>query len=143
MKTFKSMFLALALVMSAQSAFAMGGGGGSSPAPGPGPGGGFGHAHCSASDKGWEEHFGGHSNCGDCLAKHGGCIERCYVTSYRCIAEGQDVRGITQTFEANSRRSGSDARQEALDRCYYSRMSGCRIQTCDTDDQLISSRSCK
>ena len=33
---------------------------------------------CKASDRGWEEHFGGHKSCDECLEHHGECEMKCY-----------------------------------------------------------------
>lgn len=51
----------------------------------PGPGGGM---RCSAQDTAWEEHFGGHRDCRECLRRHGRCIETCDFTEYSCVARG-------------------------------------------------------
>ncbi len=79
---------------------------------------------CSASDDGWEEHWGGHSTCGECLSKHGGCAEKCSEVSYSCKAKGTAPNGESISKEA----IGIDRYQtadEALQRCQASGASNC------------------
>jgi hypothetical protein len=113
------------------------------PGPGPGPGFGFGgNVTCSATDNGWEEHWGGHGSCQECKARHGSCTERCSTTSYACKAQGTNYRGQTETFESY----GSDeyfARNEALDRCYRMGARNCSSTGCSTSQQVVSTRSCQ
>jgi hypothetical protein len=52
--------------------------------PGPGPSG----YNCIATDRGWEEHFGGHRSCQECNARHGNCIEECRYSEFVCVAQG-------------------------------------------------------
>lgn len=117
--------------------------------PGPGrPGPGYpdrGRLECSATDKGWEEHWGGHYDCRECLEKHDGCIETCQEvrTVYSCQFEGQDGRGTRESFAATS----DDRRQaeyEAEDRCYRAGYRNCRYQGCNTseDRDVVSRRDC-
>ncbi|MGE4131865.1 MAG: hypothetical protein AB7F86_09505 [Bdellovibrionales bacterium] len=55
----------------------------------PGGGGhGGGAMGCTATDRGWEEHFGGHGSCDECLRRHGSCVERCNIEQFQCIASG-------------------------------------------------------
>lgn len=123
--------------------------------PGPGPGGpgpgypGYptnrGRLECNASDKGWEEHWFGHSSCMECLQKHGGCIETCQevrqIYTCRFQAESRDGRG--ESFEATSddRRY---AEWESENRCYRAGNRYCRYIGCETRDQkeVVSRRDC-
>lgn len=96
---------------------------------------------CSARDNGWEEHWGGHSSCRECLAKHGNCIETCQERFYTCEAEGTDYRGYRVTIEA---RGGSrySTEREAVNRCQY-RYDNCRIKQCRETNETVSRRSCR
>lgn len=116
--------------------------------PGPGgpgwgnPGHGGGRVTCTASDNGWEEHWGGHGSCGECVSKHGSCTERCSQESFACRAEGTNYNGTSESFESY----GSDeyfARNEALDRCYRMGARNCRSVGCTTSSQVVSTRSCR
>ena len=98
---------------------------------------------CTAADNGFEEHWGGHRSCGECLAEHGNCTERCYATSYTCTITGVDENGGTQTFEGYSNYSQYDARQRGLDRCYWSRLNNCQVTGCNSRQELVSRRSCQ
>ena len=97
---------------------------------------------CAATDAGFEEHWGGHRSCGECLAQHGRCIETCQTNSFVCHAEGLSRFG-RDTFEAYSDRSEAEARDEALDRCYDSGARNCRAIRCDSNRQIVSQNSCR
>lgn len=106
-----------------------------------------GNVTCSATDNGWEEHFGGHSDCRSCLAKHGSCTERCTIAQYRCQAEGRvrdhrTGRTRVETFFGQGS-SRWDAEDEALRDCRWSRAESCQIKTCLTDQREVSRRSCR
>lgn len=133
MKTllFKTLSLFALCLLIQTSARAMGG-------SVPSGSGGYG---CSASDNGWEEHFGGHSSCGECLSRHGSCSERCYETSYSCSAVGTRYDGSQDTITAHDRFEYG-ARDEAMRRCYYSGLRDCHSSYCNTESNLVSSRSC-
>lgn len=96
---------------------------------------------CSATDNGWEEHWGGHRDCSSCLAKHGNCTERCEATYYTCKAEGTDYRGYAMTMEARGD-SRFYTEREAMDRCQY-RYQNCRITNCSESSETVSRRSCR
>jgi len=96
---------------------------------------------CSASDNGWEEHLFGHGSCGECLAKHGKCTERCSQTSYSCRAEGTGYSGLREHFDSYSGQEHL-ARSEALNHCYHRGLSGCTV-SCSSSQQLVSTRSCR
>jgi hypothetical protein len=107
-----------------------------------GPGYGGGRVTCTATDNGWEEHWGGHGSCGECKARHGSCTERCSQESFACRAEGSNHLGRAESFEAY----GSDeyfTRNEALDRCYRMGARNCRSVGCTTHSQVVSTRSCQ
>lgn len=113
--------------------------------PGPGGPGGPGWSQprvtCTATDNGWEEHWGGHSSCHECKAQHGNCTETCSQESFACRAEGINGLGNSESFEAY----GSDeyfTRNEALDRCYRMGGRNCRSVGCTTSSQVVSRRGC-
>lgn len=109
--------------------------------PGGNPGWSQPRVTCSATDNGWEEHWGGHGSCQECKAKHGSCTETCSTESFACRAEGSNSMGNTESFEAY----GSDemfTRNEALDRCYRMGNRNCRSVGCTTSSQVVSRRGC-
>ncbi|MCB0385352.1 MAG: hypothetical protein KDD43_08165, partial [Bdellovibrionales bacterium] len=93
-------------------------------------------------DNGWEEHFGGHSSCRSCLKKHGDCIERCTQTYYICTASGDDGHGRQFTVDGYGA-TECEARDEARRNCQYDRLYGCHVTRCDSEDDVISRRSCR
>lgn len=120
-----------------------GGGGWYPPGNGGGWGGGGNRVTCSASDRGWEEHFGGHSDCNSCLRKHGQCVETCSTQSYRSIAEGLDYRGYRMTVEARGD-SQYQTEREAFERCARMyRYSNCHIVSTSPETEIVSRRSCR
>lgn len=102
-----------------------------------------GRVTCSAQDRGWEEHWSGHSSCGECVQRHGNCVESCYEVKQVCEVQGTDYYGRTQIFIAQ----GPDrwmAENEARRRCEWNRdMRYCQVTSCRQDNQLISTRSCR
>lgn len=128
----------ISLIAQSSSALAMSKGGSTQPVH-PGPGGGL--LRCSYDDTGWEEH-GGHATCGECLSRHGSCEENCYSVYYACKAEGVDRSGKPFTAEAYSDYSEMDARNMALDRCYYSGGTNCFVKSCSQEEKRISNRRC-
>lgn len=147
----KALFLVfgfvVALATAAEAAPRWGGGGGGFGGGGSfNPGGRPGPVNCSATDNGWEEHFGGHSNCGECTAKHGTCTERCTQEEYRCKIVGQvrDRSGnnVQQIFYG---RGGSrwDAEEQAQRECNWNRASSCSLQGCETNTTVVSQRACR
>lgn len=102
-----------------------------------------GRISCSASDSKWEEHWSGHSSCGDCLQDHGKCVEKCYEAREICEVQGTDYDGRTMTFSAR----GPDrytAESEARRQCEWSYgMRSCIVTSCRSDNLLVSSRSCR
>ena len=102
-----------------------------------------GRISCSASDTGWEEHWSGHSSCGDCLQDHGKCVEKCYEAREVCDVQGTDYAGRTITFSARGPDRWS-AESEARRQCEWSRdMRSCVVTSCRSDNLLVSSRSCR
>jgi hypothetical protein len=101
-----------------------------------------GHITCTASDRGWEEHWGGHHSCGECLSKHGECVETCTAETQVCQAKGLDWNGqlVTVTGESSDR---WDAERRAWDSCQYRGLRDCRVESCESRDEQISRRSCR
>ncbi len=95
---------------------------------------------CRASDTGWEEH-GSHRDCQSCQAKHGKCIETCKTEFYRCKAEGRDYRGYTMSVEGTGATRYS-AERNAIYRCDRDN-SDCRVLSCASDSETVSSRRCR
>lgn len=96
---------------------------------------------CSATDKGWEEHWGGHSDCRSCMKKHGNCTETCSAEYYEVTAEGVDYRGYKMTVESRGN-SRYEAEREALRTCNY-RYSNCKVTASNSRSETVSRRSCK
>jgi hypothetical protein len=107
------------------------------PGRGPGRDRGYGRYRqeivCNATDKGWEEHWGGHRSrgydlprlergaCGECLRKHGTCNFRCVTEEVRCSARFVPERsngGFESEVWGDSRPRRWDAEDSALDRCW-------------------------
>lgn len=96
---------------------------------------------CSAYDHGFEEHSGGHSSCGSCLADHGGCTMRCFQEEFKCEATGTDRDGREISAVAYSGRSERDARIDAEDRCYARGGRDCYAR-CTTERTQSDSYDC-
>lgn len=95
---------------------------------------------CGYSDKGYEEHWGGHNSCHECLQKHGKCIERCYEEETTCTAEG--IRnGYTQQFSVTDKNSWR-TEERAVRQCELSGYDDCRLIKCESDDRLVSRQRC-
>lgn len=95
---------------------------------------------CSAADKGWEEHWGGHRTCAECLQKHGTCIETCSLEYTTCEAVGTDSLGNSFTV----RGSGSDrweAERNAVRHCERNFRS-CRSSSCNSKSETVSRTRC-
>ncbi|MBS1972456.1 MAG: beta-sandwich domain-containing protein [Bdellovibrionales bacterium] len=100
---------------------------------------------CSATDKGWEEHWGGHGSCGECLKKHGECIETCTATDVVVYGTGYDVYGRIAKFEGRGGDS-YDARRDMQQVCDYYRLTRCESdpgKSDSTNSDVVSRRSCK
>lgn len=70
------------------------------------PGGGHGGGYppgttCSYHDTGWEEHWGGHNSCGECLATHNDCNWSCSTDRYVCTAKGYRSASRLQSKEVD------------------------------------------
>lgn len=101
------------------------------------------HVVCSATDRGWEEHWNGHPSCGACLQHHSSCIETCAEVFEVCEAHGQTYNGTMIAYRA----AGPDrwtAEREALRRCEWDRnVRYCRVVSCQTERRTVSNRSCR
>ena len=122
------------------------GGGGQSPnQPYPGqpyPGGPGGNVTCKATDKGWEEHSGGHYSCGECLRAHDGCVETCSSNSVECRVDGTDNTGRPYSFLGR----GYDqwrAQDEAMYNCRSRYLNNCYVVSCQNRQDVVSRRDCR
>ena len=125
------------------------GGGGYYPPPPP-PGGGYypppnnnqGYGvTCTSEDTGYEEHWGGHYSCGECLSQHGNCIETCKSQMTECQVQGTDRYGRVINFlgRGDARWRAED---DAMRNCYYN-ATNCRVTTCQDRQDVVSRRSCR
>lgn len=121
--------------------------------PGYGPGyGGPGHGGqpyypgygvtCRAGDRGFEEHWGGHASCGECLQKHGECIETCSTTNTECRVEGRDRNGVVLTFVGRGRDRWA-AESDGIRACQYNYATNCYVVSCNDRQEILSRRSCR
>ncbi|MGE5086321.1 MAG: hypothetical protein ACM3MG_08495 [Bacillota bacterium] len=95
---------------------------------------------CRSSDRGWEEHSNGHPTCGECLQRHGRCIESCSIEYVTCEVTGRDYAGTSITLQV----SGSDryeAERAALNFCQRS-FNNCSISNCSTSSDTVSRKEC-
>lgn len=83
---------------------------------------------CSTKDNGWEEHWGGHNTCGECLAKHGGCVEICSEVNYSCTAKGKTSSGSEVSAQAIGP-DRYDSADEAIRRCQSMGGTDCRASS--------------
>ncbi|QDK36688.1 hypothetical protein [Bdellovibrio sp. NC01] len=98
---------------------------------------------CSARDNGWEEHWGGHRDCRECVAKHGNCTETCSASYFTCQAEGVDYRGYKMTLEGRAP-SRYETERQVMDLCQRQyRYQNCRIISCNENSETVSRRSCR
>jgi len=113
------------------------------PPPGNYPGYPSGPVTCTAGDRGWEEHSGGHYSCGECLSYHGSCVETCRSVDVECRAEGRDAYG--RVYSAFGR--GYDrwqAESDAMRNCQYNAYGArCYIVTCNQRQNIVSQRNCR
>ncbi len=97
---------------------------------------------CTAQDRGWEEHWGGHRNCRACLKHHGRCIETCKENYYICTVEGNNYDNTSpRTFHARARRQWR-AEERAMNKCYRS-YGSCILKGCDSESEVVSRRKCR
>lgn len=98
---------------------------------------------CSVQDNGWEEHWGGHRSCQECLGKHGSCVETCSTSYFTCKAEGVDYRGYKMTLEGRGQ-SRYESERQVMDLCQRNyRYNNCRIVSCNENSETVSRRSCR
>ncbi|MBI4348242.1 MAG: hypothetical protein HY553_15480 [Elusimicrobia bacterium] len=114
---------------------------------------------CNASDRGWEEHWGGHGGygftpsqaCGQCKkphGPHGECSYRCTVEMTQCKAVFVRQDGTTGTsYEGRRASDRYDAEDSAMSRCrddnWYNRDGGrCRVDGCQQVDETTDSGRC-
>ena len=102
-----------------------------------------GRVTCTASDRGWEEHWGGHGSCGECVQRHGDCVESCYEVRHICEAQGSDFQGRIRTFTVRAPDRWT-AEREAIRQCEWDRsMRSCAITSCREERLQVSHRSCR
>lgn len=101
---------------------------------------------CQADDAGYEEHYGGHRNCRECLQVHGECVETCsrITETYTCNYQGIYPDGRTQMFTGFGQ-TQYQAEQDAVYQCRRYGLYDCRYAGCDVrrDQDVISRRSCR
>jgi hypothetical protein len=97
---------------------------------------------CTYTDTGWEEHWGGHNSCGECLSKHGNCYETCSTQTEVCEAKGTDRNGTLVTVSGESP-DRYDSERRAYDSCYYHGLQDCRVDICTTREDQVSRRLCR
>ncbi len=100
------------------------------------------HLKCVATDDGWEEHWGGHATCSECLEEHGECTMRCYENDFTVVVEGRDYYGNFRRVEAADF-SSSRARVKAMDRCYDRGLSECRVVDENRNERLVEKYRCQ
>lgn len=99
---------------------------------------------CAAQDKGWEEHRA-HATCGECLARHGKCVETCVAKDAVVYGKGRDTYGRIAMFEGRGADT-YDARRDLERVCDYYRLSRCESDSSRSDSvhsEVISRRSCQ
>lgn len=96
---------------------------------------------CVSNDDGYEEHWGGHYSCGECLSHHGNCIETCSSRMTECQAQGIDRYGRVINFlgRGDIRWRAED---DAMRNCYYN-ATNCRVTSCQDRQDVVSRRSCR
>lgn len=103
--------------------------------------------YCTAQDKGWEEHWGGHSSCSECLRKHGKCVETCYSKEYKVVVTGIVRDGWSNTDREEEFFGVGDsewqAESEALRNCSWRNAYNCRTKSSESRDNLVSSNRCQ
>lgn len=111
---------------------------------------------CTASDKGWEEHWGGHSAsnwnleqatgqaCAECKRAHGRCGLWCGTPAYQCKAELLE-NGRTRIVMGYPNADRYYAERDAMDRCQYEAHYShgyCRMQGCETVWNTVRQQDC-
>jgi hypothetical protein len=101
---------------------------------------------CTATDTGWEEHWGGHASCHECLRAHNNCNETCEATydDYSCTSIGYGHDGRQYSFIGRGR-TDWDARNDARNQCYNYGMASCQDNGCQVtrNREVVSRRSCR
>ena len=112
--------------------------------------------NCSYSDNGYEEHWGGHESCSDCLSHHAACTESCDKSVQVCTALGspRPTEIGHRPGEPNppavqlvsivgiSAESDSEARTNAMVACAQGGYYECRVDSCRSERQNVSIRDC-
>ncbi len=128
------------------------------------PGRGYGRTaySCSATDKGWEEHWGGHHGrgydlrnsrseaCRSCKkpnGPHGSCNVTCGVPEFRCRAEfvPRSSEGRSGTVRGYLEETQYRAEESALDNCrrdFWREEGRCRIRSCDQESRTVLRERC-
>ncbi|TPW21662.1 MAG: hypothetical protein FD126_474, partial [Elusimicrobia bacterium] len=130
--------------------------------PGQGRPGGRSAIECSATDHGWEEHWGGHVSrgwdlyssadaaCRACKAPtgpHGDCSVSCAEPQFACAYEFQPDGASAQPGSWGEPREDSyRAEEAAMDRCRrdnWGRQGRCRVSRCERQDRVLLRNRCR
>lgn len=95
---------------------------------------------CVAVDRGFEEHWGGHSSCSSCLRKHDKCVKKCYEVYYISRAEGIDEYG-NKVEHVEAGFSRYKAENLALQGC-QAKANHCKVTDTQRRKELASTRRC-
>lgn len=130
--------------------------------PGQGRPGGRSAIECSATDHGWEEHWGGHVSrgwdlyssadaacraCKQPTGPHGDCSVSCAEPQFACVYEFQPDGGPAQPGSWGEPREDSyRAEEAAMDRCRrdnWGRQGRCRVSKCERQDRVLLRNRCR
>lgn len=97
---------------------------------------------CTYQDEGWEEHWRGHSSCGECLSRHGNCLEVCTAEFEVCDVDTEDWNG-RRWVEHVRGRDRWEAEDRARSLCYSRNYRYCQVIRCNPQQERVSTRSCR
>lgn len=118
---------------------------------------------CSATDHGWEEHWGGHVSrgwdlygsaqaacraCKQPTGPHGDCSVSCGTPEFRCSYEFVPDNGgpATDSGYGDQREDSRDAEDSATNICMrnnWGRPGRCRVRGCDRQDRTLLRERCR
>lgn len=108
----------------------------------PGNPGSGGAVTCKAQDRGHEEHWGGHYSCGECLQKHGECVETCSSVMIECRVDGYDRTGRLVSFLGRGYDQWS-AQDDAIRACQYNYATNCYVAGCNQREDVVGRTACR